>query len=230
MSASSPPTSSRASALLWRKPKPPAYPAQREGARSRNIAPSLRRAARSQTGRPLPSSGCFFSQARALRRSSALPGPTLTSNAGRSPCRRARAERGARTPFPPMRSTCWPSRRARKAVHGSSPLRWTPNRPLSLSVLENAWQALRARAGLQRMYHCTISVTPREHMFRKREPTHSPCGDFLRHKTLAMTGRYANRDADPIRQAAEAIGERLHRGLTRKLTDQDTGSPATNIG
>ena len=37
--------------------------------------------------------------------------------------------------------------------------------------------------------------------------------DFLRHKTLAMTGRYANRDADPIRAAAQAIGERIAQSL-----------------
>ena len=99
-----------------------------------------------------------------------------------------------------------------------------PKQPLSLSVLENAWQALRARAGLEDVRLHDLRHTAGTYVSQTGANAFS-VRDFLRHKTLAMTGRYANRDADPIRQAAEAIGEQLHRGLTRKLTDQDTGSP-----
>ena len=96
-------------------------------------------------------------------------------------------------------------------------------RPLSLSVLENAWQTLRSRAHL-----CDVRL----HDLRHTAGTYvSQTGanafsvrDFLRHKTLAMTGRYANRDADPIRQAAEAIGDRLHRGLTIKRSDRNSAA------
>ena len=35
----------------------------------------------------------------------------------------------------------------------------------------------------------------------------------MRHKTLAMTGRYVNKDADPLRDLAETIGDRIGAGL-----------------
>jgi integrase len=94
------------------------------------------------------------------------------------------------------------------------------SRPLSLSVLENAWQALRAHAGLDDVHLHDLRHTAGTYVSQTGANAFS-VRDFLRHKTLAMTGRYANRDADPIRQAAKAIGERLHRGLTTKLTGHE---------
>ena len=37
--------------------------------------------------------------------------------------------------------------------------------------------------------------------------------DLLRHANIAMTGRYANRDEDPIRSISEIVGERIAAGL-----------------
>ena len=84
--------------------------------------------------------------------------------------------------------------------------------PLSPSVISHAWQALRARAGIPDV---------RLHDLRHTAGTFvSQTGanaflvrDFLRHKTIAMTNRYANRDADPIRDLANSLGERVAAGL-----------------
>lgn len=87
-----------------------------------------------------------------------------------------------------------------------------PQAPLSIFVLENGWQRLRARAGLDDV---------RIHDLRHTVGTYaSQTGmnafgvrDLLRHQSVAITARYANRDADPIRAASEAIGARIAAGL-----------------
>jgi len=84
---------------------------------------------------------------------------------------------------------------------------------LSLSVAENAWRRIRDRAG---------SPDVRIHDLRHTIGTYaSQTGvnafgvrDLLRHATIAMTGRYANRDADPIRSVSEAVGARVAAGLS----------------
>jgi integrase len=83
---------------------------------------------------------------------------------------------------------------------------------LSPSVVSNAWQALRMRAKI---------ADVRLHDLRHTAGTFvSQTGanaflvrDFLRHKTLAMTNRYANKDDDPIREVSEVVGRRLAAGL-----------------
>ena len=85
-------------------------------------------------------------------------------------------------------------------------------KPLSPSVLSHAWQALRWRARI---------ADVRVHDLRHTSGTYvSQTGanaflvrDFLRHKSIAMTGRYANRDVDPIREAAEAVATRVQAGM-----------------
>ena len=87
-----------------------------------------------------------------------------------------------------------------------------PGAPLSPSVASHAWQALRERAGI---------ADVRLHDLRHTAGTFvSQSGanaflvrDFLRHKTIAITNRYANRDADPIRDLAESLGDRVAAGL-----------------
>jgi integrase len=84
---------------------------------------------------------------------------------------------------------------------------------LSLSVVENAWRRIRDRAG---------APDVRIHDLRHTIGTYaSQTGvnafgvrDLLRHATIAMTGRYANRDADPIRSVSEAVGARVAAGLS----------------
>ena len=44
--------------------------------------------------------------------------------------------------------------------------------------------------------------------------------DLLRHKNLAMTGRYVNRSDDPVRTLSDQVGERIAAGLAgRKVAD-----------
>lgn len=87
-----------------------------------------------------------------------------------------------------------------------------PRKSLSPSVASHAWQSLRAHANI---------ADVRLHDLRHTSGTYiSQAGanaflirDFLRHKNIAMTNRYANRDADPIRELAESLGERIAAGL-----------------
>jgi integrase len=75
---------------------------------------------------------------------------------------------------------------------------------LSASSLEKAWQRIRKRAGIS---------DARLHDLRHTVGTYaSGAGlnafvirDLLGHKTLAMTGRYVERNADPLRAAAEIV-------------------------
>jgi integrase len=83
---------------------------------------------------------------------------------------------------------------------------------VSAEVVENAWQRIRARAQIEDV---------RLHDLRHTVGTYaSQSGvnafvvrDLLRHQGIAITSRYANRDADPIRAVSEAVGERIAEGL-----------------
>jgi integrase len=83
---------------------------------------------------------------------------------------------------------------------------------LSKSTLEHAWTRIRARAGLQDV---------RLHDLRHTVGTYAGqtganaflVPDKLGHETLAMTGRYVNRDADPIRALSDAVERRINAAL-----------------
>lgn len=83
---------------------------------------------------------------------------------------------------------------------------------LSQSVVENAWLRIRDHAGVADI---------RLHDLRHKMGTYaSQAGvnafqvrDLLRHANIAMTGRYANCDEDPIRSISEIVGERIAAGL-----------------
>jgi integrase len=86
---------------------------------------------------------------------------------------------------------------------------------LSIEVVENAWQRLRAHAGLDdvRLHDLrhtvgTIAAQTGVNAFAVR--------DLLRHSNTAMTNRYVNRDADPIRALSTAVGERIAAALAGK--------------
>jgi integrase len=76
------------------------------------------------------------------------------------------------------------------------------------STLERAWQRVRERANL---------ADVRFHDLRHAFGTYAGQAganaflvrDALGHKTLAMTGRYVNRDADPLRQLADRVSSRI---------------------
>jgi integrase len=86
------------------------------------------------------------------------------------------------------------------------------SRPLSKSVIENAWQRIRTAAKL---------ADVRLHDLRHTVGTYAGQSnanafmvrDLLRHKDLAMTGRYVNRADHPVRTLSELVGERIASGL-----------------
>lgn len=82
------------------------------------------------------------------------------------------------------------------------------NAPLSISALEHAWARIRKRAGLDDarlhdMRHTvgTFAGQTGANAFLVR--------DKLGHKTLAMTGRYVSRDADPMRALSDKVEGRI---------------------
>lgn len=88
-------------------------------------------------------------------------------------------------------------------VHGPN-----ASKPLSRWTLEKAWRRIRDRAQL---------TNARLHDFRHTVGTYGGQAgfnaflvrDLLGHKTLAMTGRYVERDADPVRAAADQVAGRI---------------------
>jgi integrase len=79
-------------------------------------------------------------------------------------------------------------------------------------LAEAAWQKIRAAADLGDV---------RLHDFRHTVGTYAGQSganaflvrDLLRHKNLAMTGRYVNRADDPVRSLSDQVGERIAAGL-----------------
>jgi integrase len=90
--------------------------------------------------------------------------------------------------------------------------------PLSQWVLEKAWRRIRERAGL---------ANARLHDFRHTVGTYGGHAgfnafiirDLLGHKTLAMTGRYVERDDDPIRAAADHVSGHIAAALAGKSAE-----------
>lgn len=88
------------------------------------------------------------------------------------------------------------------------PRRRDPSRHISKEVVENAWQRIRAHAAIPDV---------RIHDLRHTVGTYaSQAGvnafvvrDLLRQSTLAMAGRYANFDADPVRGVSDVVGDRI---------------------
>ena len=87
-----------------------------------------------------------------------------------------------------------------------------PNRHIRRETLENAWQRIR--------YHADIDDV-RLHDLRHTVGTLAGRAggnaflirDVLRHRNIAMTGRYVNADADPIRVMSDAVGALIEAGL-----------------
>jgi len=83
-----------------------------------------------------------------------------------------------------------------------------PAKPLPAGTLERAWERVRERAGLEdARFHDlrhtvgTFAGQAGANAFLVR--------DALGHKTLAMTGRYVSRDADPMRDLANRVSGRI---------------------
>jgi integrase len=90
-----------------------------------------------------------------------------------------------------------------------------PAEPLSVNVIEKAWRRIRERADV---------ADARLHDFRHTVGTYGGQAgfnaflvrDLLGHKTLAMTGRYVERDHDPVRQAADQVAGRIAAAMDGK--------------
>lgn len=83
-----------------------------------------------------------------------------------------------------------------------------PKKPLSNSTITHAWEGIRTAAGLDDV---------RLHDLRHTVGTYAGQAganaflvrDKLGHKTLAMTGRYVNRDANPLRELSDKVEGRI---------------------
>nr|WP_306418680.1 site-specific integrase [Pseudovibrio sp. Alg231-02] len=87
-----------------------------------------------------------------------------------------------------------------------------PTRPISIEVVENAWQRIRVHANIPDV---------RIHDLRHTVGTFAAqagsnaflISHLLRHRNVTITNRYVNHDAHPIRVLSETIGERIEAGL-----------------
>ena len=83
-----------------------------------------------------------------------------------------------------------------------------PTKPLPQGTIEGAWDRIRKMAGVP---------DGRLHDFRHTTGTYAAQAgfnafqvrDLLGHSTLAMTGRYVERDTGPLRAAADAVAGRI---------------------
>lgn len=84
----------------------------------------------------------------------------------------------------------------------------SPRKPLPNTTMSHGWEVVRMKAGLEDV---------RLHDLRHTVGTYAGQAganaflvrDKLGHKTLAMTGRYVNRDAEPIRELSDKIEGRI---------------------
>ena len=93
-----------------------------------------------------------------------------------------------------------------------------PDRRLSTRLAQKGWEAVRARAGLQdarfhdlRHSYGTFAGATGANAFMVR--------DAMGHKTLAMTGRYVGKDADPMRQLVDSVASRVAGAMSGKDAD-----------
>lgn len=92
-----------------------------------------------------------------------------------------------------------------------------PGRKPVVGSVEHVWQRVRVEANLPDL---------RLHDVRHTVGTYSGQAghnafvvrDLLGHKTLAMTGRYVERDHDPLRQAADEVSARIANAMTGSVS------------
>ena len=98
-------------------------------------------------------------------------------------------------------------------VHGPN-----PSKPLSTWTLTHVWRLIRASAGLDdfRMHDFrhlfgTVASSAGTNAFLVR--------DLLGHRSLAITGRYVERDNAPLQEAADLVSETIAQGLGGKKAE-----------
>jgi integrase len=85
-------------------------------------------------------------------------------------------------------------------------------RPLSKTAIEAAWQRIRTVAKLEDVHLHDLRHTVGTYAGQSGANAFL-VRDLLRHKNLAMTGRYVNRADDPVRSLSDQVGERIAAGL-----------------
>ena len=90
-----------------------------------------------------------------------------------------------------------------------------PDKPLSQSTLEHAWHRIRAKAGLDDVRLHDLRHTVGNYAGQTGANAFL-VRDKLGHKTLAMTGRYVNRDANPLRDLWDKVEGRISAALKAK--------------
>ncbi len=107
-----------------------------------------------------------------------------------------------------------PARQVLKALNADQTSEWVlpsisvAKQPISKAGIEAAWQRIRKAAQLEDV---------RMHDLRHTVGTYAGQSganaflvrDLLRHKNLAMTGRYVNRADNPVRTLSDQVGERI---------------------
>lgn len=118
-----------------------------------------------------------------------------------------------------------PARQVLKELEAAKSSEWvlpsvsSIKRPLSKAGIEAAWTKVRSAAQLDVRLHDlrhtvgTYAAQSGANAFLVR--------DLLRHKNLAMTGRYVNRADEPVRTLSDQVGERISAALA--------GLPAAEI-
>jgi integrase len=85
--------------------------------------------------------------------------------------------------------------------------------PISKEVMESAWQRLRWRAQIE-----DVHIHDLRHTVGTYAAQAGVSGfivrDLLRHANISTTGRYANFDANPVREVANIVGERILKAVT----------------
>jgi integrase len=97
-------------------------------------------------------------------------------------------------------------------------------KPIAVSTMESAWRRIRNAAGLQglrlhdlRHTYGTAAGQTGASAFMVR--------DALGHKTLAMTGRYVNADANPLKRLADQVSGRIGAALAGKEAEVEEAKP-----
>lgn len=87
-------------------------------------------------------------------------------------------------------------------------------RHVSKAVVENTWQKLRRRAEIEdvRLHDLRHTVGT---LAGQLGANAFLIQHLLRHRNVAITGRYVNADADPIRSVSDAIGGKITESLAR---------------
>lgn len=83
-----------------------------------------------------------------------------------------------------------------------------PKKPLPNSTISHAWGTVRSKAGLEDVHLHDLRHTVGTYAGQTGANAFL-VRDKLGHKTLAMTGRYVNRDADPLRELSDKIEGRI---------------------